>query len=213
MKARPLPRPVARDGWPTMLICAAGASSRMRGRDKLMERVDGRVLLRQRAETVLEVAGGIVPVLVALPPGGTARAECLDGLDLARITVARPEEGLGVSISAGARAADPQRGLMVVLADMPEIDADDLAWVAETAASSPDTVVRGASRVVGRSGHPVVFPPRMLPVLARLRGAGAKAALQGEKVLTVPLPDCHALTDLDTPEAWAEWRARNPGRG
>ncbi|HLQ19463.1 MAG TPA: NTP transferase domain-containing protein, partial [Tabrizicola sp.] len=48
-----------------ILVLAAGASSRMRGRDKLLQPVKGRPILRYVTETALAAAA---PVLVALPP-------------------------------------------------------------------------------------------------------------------------------------------------
>ena len=38
----------------------------------------------------------------------------------------------------------------------------------------------------------------------------AVLAANRHRLRLVTLPDRHALTDLDTPEAWAEWQARQP---
>jgi molybdenum cofactor cytidylyltransferase len=42
---------------------------------------------------------------------------------------------------------------------------------------------------------------------------GARAVLQrhADKILYTALPGQHATTDLDTPEAWAAWRASGGG--
>ncbi|WP_370741664.1 NTP transferase domain-containing protein, partial [Pseudooceanicola lipolyticus] len=47
-----------------ILLLAAGQSARMRGRDKLMERVEGRPLIRRQADIARAATSG--PVIVAL---------------------------------------------------------------------------------------------------------------------------------------------------
>ena len=63
-----------------IIILAAGASSRMRGRDKLLELVEGDPLLRRQAQMVRDVTSG--PVIVALPPMPHPRYAVLKGLDV-----------------------------------------------------------------------------------------------------------------------------------
>jgi CTP:molybdopterin cytidylyltransferase MocA len=60
----------------------------------------------------------------------------------------------------------------------------------------------------GTPGHPVILPARLLPDLAQITGdTGARDLLRTHPETPVPLPRQHATTDLDTPEAWAAWRA------
>ena len=68
-----------------IILLAAGAAARMRGRDKLLERVDGMSLLRRQAEMARRVTRG--PVLVTLPPPPHARYGELEGMDLSLIVV------------------------------------------------------------------------------------------------------------------------------
>ncbi|WP_126976562.1 nucleotidyltransferase family protein [Frigidibacter oleivorans] len=194
---------------PLALICAAGSSSRMRGSDKLIQQVDGVPVLRHAAAAAR--AAGML-VAVALPAAGPFRAgrlAALQGLELTALPVPEAAEGIAASIRAGAAAAEAAPGIMVLLADMPEIGAEDLAAVLAGWSGDPDRVAR-ATAADGRPGHPVLFPRRLFPRLATLTGdAGARGVLAGEDVLPVPLPGSRALTDLDTPEDWAAWRARS----
>ncbi|PRX29769.1 CTP:molybdopterin cytidylyltransferase MocA [Meinhardsimonia xiamenensis] len=181
----------------------------MRGADKLLEEVGGEPLLTRLARAGL--AAGLT-VIVTLPEPAGARGEALAGLDVLRVPVPDAAEGMAASIRAGLAACpeDPA-GLMILPADMPEIDAADLALLAEAFAEEPERVMRGAGED-GTPGHPVIFPRRLFPALAALRGdEGARRALKGEHVRLVPLPGRHALTDLDTPEEWAAWRAGRSG--
>ena len=66
----------------------------------------------------------------------------------------------------------------------------------------------------GHPGHPVIFPAALLPEMAALRGdAGARDLLSRHPVRFLALPGSRAVTDLDTPEDWAAWRARNAPDG
>ncbi|PKQ12000.1 MAG: nucleotidyltransferase family protein [Alphaproteobacteria bacterium HGW-Alphaproteobacteria-1] len=189
-----------------VLLPAAGASRRMRGRDKLLEVVRGRALLRERAEVALTISDD---VLVTLPPGGGPRGVVLDGLPVARREVAQAAEGMAASLRAGADWAQERgaEGLMVLLPDMPDLRQEDLKIAVQ--AFDKKTILRATSED-GRSGHPVIFPAALLPEMAALTGdEGARALLSCHAVTLCPLPGERAVTDLDTPEEWAAWRARN----
>ena len=62
-----------------ILLLAAGASNRMRGRDKLMEEVDGQPLVARMARMARAATDGAV--LVTLPPQPHPRHGALKGLD------------------------------------------------------------------------------------------------------------------------------------
>ena len=189
-----------------VFIPAAGRSSRMHGCDKLLEDVDGQPLLRQRAAAALDPG---LPVIVALRAVDDARREALAGLPVKTLIIPNGGEGLGVTLSIGAQAIAAMAratGMLILPADMPDIDADDIAIVCSAFAGNPNCIFRAASDS-GTPGHPVIFPRRCFAQLAELRGDdGARDLLKGETVTSVPLPGDHATLDLDTPEAWARWR-------
>ncbi|WP_102107202.1 nucleotidyltransferase family protein [Oceaniglobus roseus] len=191
----------------TILLSAAGSSTRMRGRDKLLEPVAGEPLLRRQARAACATG---CPVLVTLPPDAAARRRALAGLDLRILEVARAAEGMGESLKAGVAAADPRAAVLVMLADMPEIGAADLDRLLDAYRNHGGTALVRAAGADGTPGHPVIFPPDTLPAFERLKGdTGAKEILKAEahRLKLLALPDRRALTDLDTPEDWAAWRA------
>ena len=192
-----------------ILILAAGAATRMRGGDKLLEMVEGQPLLHVMATRALAVAQG--PVLCTLPAPDHPRAACLDGIALTRVIVADAAEGMGASIRAGVGALPPGcEAVMILPADMPDLDSDDLRRMQEAWQARPDAILRAVDRD-GTPGHPVIFPADLLPALAACAGdTGARGVLRDHaaRIVTIPLPDHHATTDLDTPEAWAAWRSR-----
>ncbi|RVT83926.1 nucleotidyltransferase family protein [Rhodobacteraceae bacterium CCMM004] len=190
------------------ILLAAGAASRMGGRDKLLEQVEGVPLLRVVARRVL--AAGL-PAVVCLRPGAAwaGRWAALADLPLRRVEVPDADEGMAASIRAGIAAVGDASAAMTVLADMPDLLADDFAAVAAAwSAGPPDAIVRGAG-ADGTPGQPVILPRRLYPALLALTGdTGGRAVLRDQDVALCHLPGRRALTDLDTPEDWAAWRAR-----
>lgn len=187
---------------PAILVLAAGASARMRGADKLLMPVDGVPLLLRAVRAACAAAA---EVLVALPADDRARTSWLTDLPVTRLPVG--ERAMGASIAAGAGAVRAD-SLMVHLADMPEIDADALDCLAEAWRRGAAPILR-ATTSDGRPGHPVVFDRSLYPDLRELSAdSGARELLRTRTVETYPLPGNAAVVDLDTPEAWAEWRAR-----
>lgn len=192
-----------------ILLLAAGSSSRMRGGDKLIEPVAGEPLLTRIARAALATGA---PVTVALPPDRPARRAALTGLPVAQITVPDPAQGMSASLGAGLAAMPPASGIMLLLADLPEITAGDLSHLLILWRQEPEAILRGAAED-GTPGHPVCFPPDLRDDLMTLRGdEGARSVLirHRARVRLVPLPGRHATTDLDTPEDWAAWRSANP---
>ncbi|WP_371060235.1 NTP transferase domain-containing protein [Rhodosalinus sp. 5P4] len=191
-----------------ILIPAAGASSRMRGRDKLLEEVEGRPLLALLAGRARAVADTVI-VTLPEPPG--ARGAALAALDVTCLALPEARQGMAASLRAGVAALPPDiRGLMILPADMPEIRQEDMQRLADAFAKAPEAIWQGAAED-GTPGHPVLFPADCLPAIAAVTGdTGAREVLraQAHRVRRLALPGRRALTDLDTPEDWARWRAQ-----
>lgn len=189
----------------SVLVLAAGRSSRMRGVDKLLEPVFGVPLLRHVVDTALTTG---LPVTVALPPDRPDRAMALAGLDLSRVTVPDPQGGMAASFRAGLGALPERHAVLLLLGDMPDITPADLAQFTAAFQTAPDAIHQGCA-ADGTPGHPVLFPADLRPTLMQLHGdKGAKDILraQSDRINRLVLPARHALTDLDTPEDWAAWR-------
>ncbi len=179
----------------------------MRGRDKLLEEVAGVPLVRLMAERALAASPEVV---VVLPEDGGARQAALGALPVRQVNAAGAKPPMADSIAAGIAALPPgTRAAVILLADMPEIRAEDLTTLLARHRARPRMILRAASED-GRPGNPVLFPAWAFPHLAQLEGdRGAREMLRrhAAEVLLVPLPGRRALTDLDTPEDWAAWRA------
>ncbi|PRY95116.1 CTP:molybdopterin cytidylyltransferase MocA [Hasllibacter halocynthiae] len=188
------------------LILAAGASSRMRGRDKLAEGVGGVPLLTRQVR--LARAAGL-PVHVALPPLPHPREALLDGA--AAIEVPRACEGMGRTIATAVRALRDAPAILLLLGDLPALRADDLRAVLTARDASPAPIWRAATGD-GRGGHPILFARETFADLMALRGDdGARGVVAAHRAGLVPIGP-QARLDLDTPEDWAAFRAAGPPR-
>jgi CTP:molybdopterin cytidylyltransferase MocA len=177
----------------------------MGGRDKLLEPAGGLPLLTRTAR--IACAAG-APVVAVLPPRSPQRRAALSGLPVALVEAPQPARGMGHSLATGIRAVGSPDGVMILLADMPDITAADLDALLR--AVDGHAIVQ-ATTESGVPGHPVVFPRDLLPELASLdgdRGAKPVLARHAGRIRRVPLPGERAATDLDTPGDWQDWRRR-----
>ncbi len=187
------------------VLLAAGQSSRMRGRDKLLEHVDGKPLLRR----LVEVCRPHVDALaVTIPHLGHARQEALRGYDIDILPVPDAHEGMSASLRTAADWARSQTGdhLMILPSDMPDLDEKNIKLFQKLVRISSSKIVQATSQS-GIPGHPVSFPKETFTNLGTLSGDnGAKSVIAAHASVTVALQANHAITDLDTPEDWDMWR-------
>ncbi len=191
------------------VLLAAGASRRMGGRDKLLEPIDGEPLLRRAARALTQSAAD--EVIVVLRPDDAERRAALDGLDVTIAENPGAAEGMASSIRAGLSAMRPDADAMALaFGDMPEIGPAHIDALIAAFDPGEGRALCRASDQEGRPGHPVLFGRRFFESLSRLAGdEGARDVLKAndEYLVEVPTPGRAARIDLDTPEAWAAWRA------
>ena len=199
------------------LIPAAGASSRMGGRDKLLETIKGEPILARTARIACEADLG--PVLVTLRPKDRTRRKALRKHDVTVIEVPDADEGIAASLRRGAEKAIElilaydegdyeYSGMMILLPDMPEILSKDLKAMDYIFQSMGGPCVR-AETDGEKPGHPSLVPLHVLREFETLTGdKGAASLFEYERVFPLELPGDRARLDLDTPEEWAAWRAK-----
>lgn len=190
---------------PLIVLPAAGASSRMRGRDKLLEVVDGRALLRRQAEAAV-LTGWDVAVLVH--PDQAERMAVLDGLDIQIVTVPDARDGMSATLKVAASLAKPDQPLCLLLPDVPGIGPREIGFVCAAFVKSGGAKITRGSDPEGHPGTPIVFPHATLKGFADLSGDdGGRSLIDPNALIKVHFPDDRATRDLDTPEEWAKWRA------
>jgi len=199
----------------SVLLLAAGQSSRMRGRDKLLEPIDGVPMLGHMARVAQ--ASKADEVIVVLRPGDDGRRRAIKSEKSAVVQNPRAAEGMGTSIAAGIAAIrNDADGVLIMLADMPEIMPADLDRLIAALDETEGRAIVRATDPSGRPGHPVLFGRRFFELLRGLQGErGAREVLHDypEFITEVSLTGTRATIDLDTPEDWAAWQSGRHGAG
>ena len=191
----------------SIILLAAGASTRMRGSDKLLAEIDGISMLRHCA---LRALGSEAQTIVVLAPEKTLRQQTLAGLNLQIVLSPDWQEGMAASIRAGMAAIAPETDAVIVaLADMPTITrAHYSALIAAYAPESGREICRAQTQG-GTPGHPVLFGRRFFRKLGQLVGdAGGREILReySQYLVDVATAGEAAACDIDTPEDLAKWR-------
>lgn len=193
-----------------VIMLAAGASSRMSGVDKLLENIDGEALLRRSAKVALNAQADTV--LVVLPPDHDLRQAVLEGLAVNIVPSPDWKNGMSASILAGLSAvSDDCDAVIVALADMPEITPDHMNRLIAAFDPTENREICRAVSSDGTPGHPVLFGRRFFETLAALSGdRGARDVLitAPDFLVDVQTMGQGAVIDLDTPQDWANWRAK-----
>ncbi len=192
------------------VILAAGRSSRMGPRNKLLEDLGGKPVLRRTVENAL--ASHARPVVVVTGHQAAEVEAALTGLDVTVVHNPDYMTGMAGSLKSGIAALSPNLdGTIVALGDMPEIQAADFDRL--ISAFEPK---EQRSIIVpvydGRRGNPVLWSSELFPAMAKLAGdAGARSivASNPDSVVELDLGTPAVLADLDTPEALADARRRH----
>ena len=197
------------------VVLAAGTSSRMAGRNKLLCEVEGMKLIERAMRAALD--SRCVQVVVVTGWQAERVEAALAALSASKpVTVVRNadfEAGLASSLRcAMARMPEAVEAALVHLADMPWISAAHIDRLIEAFdVRQPQIVVpvRG-----GRRGHPVLWPRRYFSAIGNLTGdVGARELLHrhAAEVRAVPFDTDAIFQDIDTPDELAAARGQPIG--
>lgn len=186
------------------LLLAAGRSSRMGPRNKLLEALGGRPIVRIAAEAVIASRCRAVTVVTGHQSEDVRAA--LAGLRAAFVHNPDYADGLAGSLATGLAAVPPDAdGVLVALGDMPRVTEAEIDRLID--AFDP---AKGRAIIVptfeGQRGNPVLWAARFLPELARLkgdRGGRQIMAAHAADVVELAMTSDAVLTDVDTPDALA----------
>jgi molybdenum cofactor cytidylyltransferase len=189
------------------IVLAAGQSSRMEGKNKLLEDFKGKPLMRRAVEAA--IGSKASPVIVVTGKDSDAVRDALKGLNVRFVNNPDFAEGLSSSLKTGIRAVpEESAGAIVCLGDMPNVSSALIEKL--IAGFAPE---RGAMIVAPvknkQRGNPVLWARRFFPELLKLEGdMGARklANFYDEGLLEIEVSDEGAFADIDTPEALAAAR-------
>jgi molybdenum cofactor cytidylyltransferase len=188
------------------ILLAAGQSTRMGTRNKLLLDVGGRTMVRHVAETLL--ASRVDAVIAVLGHEHAAIAQALGGLPL-RIVVNRDHAaGQMSSVRAGIEGIRGNPAAIVVaLADQPALEPADVDFLIEAFMALPEPriliPVRGRQR-----GNPIVLPgAERHSLLSGGLNFGCRNLIEQhpQAVAKIEMPNPHYVQDIDTPAAYDSW--------
>ena len=188
------------------ILLAAGQSTRMGEKNKLLLPLGGRPLILHPLQAMQEA--GLTPIVVVLGHERERIARILPG----RVRVVenpRFVSGMASSIAAGIAALQATvRGAFLVFADMPLLTPHHFRQLLRRFASENRIVVPCVGK---RRGHPVLFGRKYFPELANLTGDhGARGLLEkyAQCVVTVDVGDEAVFADIDDPETFEKLQKR-----
>jgi molybdenum cofactor cytidylyltransferase len=197
-----------------VVLLAAGRSTRMGGPNKMLAEAGGEPLVVHAAKAAL--ASQAVEIVVVLGHMADQVKEAVAAAVPANRLrfVLNPDfaQGLSTSVRTGIAALGRDIDAAIVqLGDMPGVTSGLLDRL--MAAFSP---VEGRAICVptvgGKRGNPVLWARRFFAEMARVEGDTGARHLIGEHadlVCEVEMTGEAAITDIDTPEALAAWRAQD----
>jgi molybdenum cofactor cytidylyltransferase len=207
---RPQPReeiPVEKKKNIAAIVLAAGQSSRMEGKNKLLEDFKGKPLVRHAAEAALGSKAS--PAIVVTGKDTDAIRKALAGLDVRFVNNPDFAEGLSSSLKTGLRAVpEESAGAVICLGDMPQVSSMLIDKLIDGFAPDRGAVIVAPVKNKQR-GNPVLWARRFFPELLKLEGdMGARklANFYDEGLLEIEVEDDGAFSDIDTPEALAAAR-------
>jgi CTP:molybdopterin cytidylyltransferase MocA len=164
------------------------------GRQKLLERIDGRSLIGRAVD-----AASAWPTVVVASDAVAAELNASGAASRVRIVRnAEPERGMNRSLALADAAIPPGEPIAVLLGDLPDCDAAAIARVVEAYDADADVVVPQAG---DRFGHPVVFGPAARREIASLGDGDGLNRIRdaaGLRRRIVAIDDARAFEDIDT---------------
>ena len=189
------------------IVLGAGTSRRM-GRNKLVETVRGKPLVRHAVDAAL--ASRLDPVLVVTGHEAERLGTALAGAPVVMVHNDKYQDGLSTSLRAGIAAVpDDCEGAMILLGDMPDISP---ALIDQLIGAFDPSGGRAICVATARNhrGHPVLWARPLFSEIAALEGdKGARELLETHagQIVEIESGNDAPLTDIDTQETLAAYRA------
>ena len=191
-----------------LLFLAAGASSRMRGCDKLLKKIDGVPLIQRILNEALKLNS---PVFVTVPANDIERKAIISKTNAIAIEVHCPDLGMGHSIAQGLIEITKTAAfssLAICPSDLPGLKIQSLNKLISYFLKRPEMICRPVKNGHSLTGHPVIFPKQYFQQLKLIHGdKGANDIIikNSKSLNNYETDDESYFKDLDTPEDFANW--------
>lgn len=186
------------------VMLAAGTSSRMQGRHKLLLPIDGEPAIRRSARALLDA--GPEEIVVVTGFNGRAIIEALDGLPVKFQFNPHYEQGQMTSVAAGVAALSAYCNVVLVcLADQVLLEADDYRELVDAYSAMPYGSIL-LPFCEGQRGNPVAFSASYATeVVSGHVNPGCKKLIaeHPDEVFVHEAKHDRFTLDMDTPEDYA----------
>ncbi|KAB2847612.1 MAG: nucleotidyltransferase family protein [Hyphomicrobiaceae bacterium] len=196
------------------IVLAAGSSIRFGPENKLLADAGGRPLVARVVAPLL--ACGLSPVIIVTGHERDQVEAALAGLQVEFVHNARYLDGMGGSVAAGVSAVlAGVAGILITPGDTPNLSKALLERLLSAFAAAAGEKIVFPLTSAGEQRNPVIWPARLLPELATLRGEKGAKAIIGRyplETIGVPVADDDDLLDIDRVEDLEQWRTGNRHR-
>ena len=185
----------------TMIVLAAGKSTRMRGKNKLLTKIERIPMIRRVVQTTLE--SKVDEVIVVIGWQAEKVRALLTDLPCRLVVNKNYEKGQSTSVKAGLAEISPMtRAVLILPGDVAMIDFLSINKVIEEYERGKHPMVIAAHK--RETGHPILFDRQLFPEIERINEQtfGLKAVVQRHEseVRLVETGSTNVLKDVDTPE-------------
>lgn len=185
----------------SLIVLAAGKSTRMRGRNKLLIKIDGKPIIRRVVEAALN--SKVDEVIVVLGWEADRLRELLTDLPCRLILNKNYGRGQSSSLKAGLReVAEATRAILVLPGDVALIDSRSINLVVEEYNRAKASIVVAAHE--GRLGHPILLDKKLFPEIEQIdeETFGLKFVVKKHQneMRLIEAGSANVLRDVDAPE-------------
>jgi molybdenum cofactor cytidylyltransferase len=185
----------------SLIVLAAGKSTRMRGRNKLLIRIDGKPMIRKVMESALASKADEVIVVLGWQ-AGQVRKELAD-LPCHFAVNKNYVKGQSSSVKTGlGEVGAATRAVLILPGDVARIDPISINMVIKEFDQTQSPIVVAAHN--GRSGHPILIAKELFAEIQQIdeAGLGLKSVVKNHEaqVRLVETGSENVLRDVDTPE-------------
>jgi molybdenum cofactor cytidylyltransferase len=197
----------------TAIITAAGRSSRMPDKNKLLLPLGGYSLIEQVLDRLLAVPQ-INKTIIVVPSGKMNIQEVVKNHPIGAMVLSIESKSLADSIIAGIQnAPNHSEGFMICLGDMPLVTSQEYETLAsvflQNIVKNPETIL--VPMYNGEWGHPRIFSAEYRNSILKQKGKnGLKDLIKLEikNVKEIKMDSDNILRDIDTPDDYSRIKER-----
>jgi molybdenum cofactor cytidylyltransferase len=185
----------------SLIVLAAGKSTRMHGRNKLLARIDGKAMIRKVTEAAL--SSKVDEVIVVLGFEARKVQEALADLPCRFVVNREYELGQSSSVKAGlGEVGKATQAILVLPGDVAKIDSASIDSVVDEFLRHSAKIIIAAHK--GKLGHPILLARELFDEIRQIdeQTMGLKALINKHEsdVRLVETGSENVLRDVDTPK-------------